>query len=82
VPQWRRVGATDNASGRTKPRGAGEEEAGGAPVPCPADGGAAQSRGRVGAAQSKARSWCAQHSADQEKWRLPLGILSGGRVRK
>jgi hypothetical protein len=54
----------------------------GAPAPCPADGGAAQSRGRVGAAQSRARSWCAQHSADQEKWRLPLGILSGGRVRE
>jgi hypothetical protein len=29
VPQWRQGGATDDAPGRTKPRGTGEEEADG-----------------------------------------------------
>jgi hypothetical protein len=61
-------GGSRGVLGRRKPVGA--------PAPCPTGGGVAQSRGRVGAAHSRARSWCAQHNADQEKWRLPLGILS------
>jgi hypothetical protein len=43
--QWRRGGGAADAPGRRKPVGA--------PTPCPAGGGAAQSRGQVGAAQRR-----------------------------
>jgi hypothetical protein len=39
--------------------------------------------GRPPAAQLRAGGWCAQRKAElsRSKWRLNLGILSGGRIR-
>jgi hypothetical protein len=39
-------------------------------------------QGAGGCSAEKRWGWCAQRRADQEKWWLALGILSGGRVRE